>query len=158
MLKASSPGVVSALSDRWPYPLDDGRPRYAPSPRPLRIGDAERDQAAAALGEHFAAGRLRQEEFDTRLAAVYDATYRTDLDPLFADLPSPGPLRPASSAPGGAPTRYRGPRVTAPVVAVLLILLLPMIVAAAAAAHESVVPVVLLGWLGFVVFRRRTWR
>jgi dihydropyrimidinase len=29
----------------------------------LRIGDAERDSAATALGEHYAAGRLTKEEF-----------------------------------------------------------------------------------------------
>ncbi len=64
--------------------------------RPLRIGDAERDQAAASLGEHYAAGRLTKDEYDTRAEQVWSARFRHDLEPVFADLP--GPARPAVSA------------------------------------------------------------
>lgn len=53
----------------------------------VRIGDAERDQAAAALGEHYAAGRLSQEEFDERSDRALVARVQQDLEPLFADLP-----------------------------------------------------------------------
>jgi len=55
----------------------------------LRIGDAERESAAAALGEHFASGRLTREEYDERSTSVWSAKTRSDLWPLFADLPSP---------------------------------------------------------------------
>lgn len=54
-----------------------------------RIGDAEREAAAAALGEHFAAGRLDREEYDERSGRVWAAKTNSDLWPLFADLPSP---------------------------------------------------------------------
>jgi hypothetical protein len=37
------------------------------SREPLRIGDAERSQAAELLSEHMAEGRLTQLEFDERL-------------------------------------------------------------------------------------------
>jgi hypothetical protein len=57
----------------------------------LRIGTAERERAAADLGEHLAAGRLSTEEFDERVRRVYAARTATDLDPLFGDLPD---LRP----------------------------------------------------------------
>jgi hypothetical protein len=61
---------------------------------PQRIGDAERDQAAEYLREHMAAGRLNAAEFDERLTAALSAKVQTDLDRLFADLPSPTPQSP----------------------------------------------------------------
>jgi uncharacterized membrane protein len=60
-------------------------------PRPQRIGDAERDSAAALLREHMAQGRLTAEEFDERIEAALTAKVASDLDPLFTDLPGPGP-------------------------------------------------------------------
>jgi hypothetical protein len=53
----------------------------------LRIGDAERDAAAAALGEHYAAGRLTKDEYDERIDRVWEAKYDGELAPLFSDLP-----------------------------------------------------------------------
>jgi hypothetical protein len=71
---------------------------WVPAPRSqVRIGDVERDQAVSALGEHFVAGRLTQEEFDERSDTATRARYAGDLAPLFADLPGP-----AASAPRGA--------------------------------------------------------
>jgi len=63
---------------------------------PIRIGDAERDQAVAVLSEHFVAGRLTQDEFEERSNQATRARYADDLSPLFADLPEsaasqPGP-------------------------------------------------------------------
>ncbi|PSL05404.1 uncharacterized protein DUF1707 [Haloactinopolyspora alba] len=56
--------------------------------RSLRIGDAERDAAVSALGEHYAAGRLTKDEYDERASAVTAARFDADLDPLFTDLPA----------------------------------------------------------------------
>jgi len=53
----------------------------------LRIGDADREAAVADLGEHYAQGRLTKEEYDERTDAVWSARTRSDLAPLFADLP-----------------------------------------------------------------------
>lgn len=61
---------------------------------PLRIGDAERDQAVAVLSEHFVAGRLTQDEFEERSDQATRARYADDLAPLFADLPEPAALQP----------------------------------------------------------------
>lgn len=61
-----------------------------PDPR-LRIGDAEREAAVHALGEHFAAGRLDRDEFDERSAVAYAARTDAELRPLFGDLPAPHP-------------------------------------------------------------------
>jgi Domain of unknown function (DUF1707) len=55
----------------------------------LRIGDAEREAAVAALGEHYAAGRLSKDEFDERTAAGLTAPTLSALAPLFLDLPAP---------------------------------------------------------------------
>ncbi|WP_016696125.1 DUF1707 domain-containing protein [Rhodococcus rhodochrous] len=64
----------------------------------IRIGTAEREEAVALLGEHFAAGRLSLAEFDERVALATQATVRGDLIPLFADLPS-APAAMASTGP-----------------------------------------------------------
>jgi hypothetical protein len=61
---------------------------------PMRIGDAERDQAVAVLSEHFVAGRLTQEEFEERSDQATRARYTDDLSPLFADLPDPAASQP----------------------------------------------------------------
>jgi|tagenome__1003787_1003787.scaffolds.fasta_scaffold20988016_7 hypothetical protein len=55
----------------------------------LRIGDAERDAAVGALGEHFAAGRISKDEYDERAGAAWAARTQADLGPLFGDLPLP---------------------------------------------------------------------
>jgi hypothetical protein len=58
----------------------------------MRIGDAERDAAAADLGEHFTAGRLTLEELHERLEAVFAAKTIGQLARIMSDLPGPGRL------------------------------------------------------------------
>ena len=53
----------------------------------LRIGDADREAAAASLREHFAQGRLTLEEFQHRLGAVFSARTDRDLAGITRDLP-----------------------------------------------------------------------
>ena len=60
---------------------------------PIRIGDAERDQAVATLSEHFVAGRLTQDEFEERSEQATRARYIDELAPLFDDLPDPAELQ-----------------------------------------------------------------
>jgi DNA-binding transcriptional ArsR family regulator len=64
-----------------------------PAPPPdLRIGDAEREAAATALGEHFAQGRLTFDELTARLDATFAATTRREIARTIQDLPClPGP-------------------------------------------------------------------
>jgi Domain of unknown function (DUF1707)/Transcriptional regulator PadR-like family len=62
-------------------------PRY-PGPGPdLRAGDADREAAAAALGEHFALGRLTFAELITRLDAALTATTQREIARTTQDLP-----------------------------------------------------------------------
>ena len=70
----------------WPPPYGSMEPRPTQK-TPLRIGDAERDRAIAALGDHFAEGRLNAEEFDQRVDQAIKARFNEDLEPLFVDLP-----------------------------------------------------------------------
>jgi DNA-binding PadR family transcriptional regulator len=58
----------------------------APAPG-VRAGDADRAAAAAALGEHFAQGRLTLDEFHARLDATLAATTHGDLSEALRDLP-----------------------------------------------------------------------
>jgi hypothetical protein len=77
----SSPGWLPGPRDQW-----SGKPNGRPE---LRIGDAEREGAAWALGEHYAAGRLTKEEYDERAGAAWKARTHSELAPLFGDLPVP---------------------------------------------------------------------
>ncbi|HEY3262466.1 MAG TPA: DUF1707 domain-containing protein, partial [Pseudonocardiaceae bacterium] len=58
----------------------------------LRIGDAEREEALKALGEHMSVGRLDVNEYGERAAQVTAAKTRGELISLFADLPEPHPV------------------------------------------------------------------
>ena len=55
----------------------------------IRLSDAEREAAAADLGEHFAQGRLTADEHAERLEQVWGAKTRGEIAPIFRDLPSP---------------------------------------------------------------------
>lgn len=136
--------------------MDDSVPALRPpAPCALRIGDAERERAAAALSEHFSAGRLDREEFDARLSTAYAARTGGDLVPLFADLPEPRPFgRPLDPLPDRSPRmRPAGPPVVAVVLAVLLV---GLAIAGAVHGHP---PFLLLGfWWLLLAGRRRAWR
>ncbi|HEX7266328.1 MAG TPA: DUF1707 domain-containing protein [Streptosporangiaceae bacterium] len=64
----------------------------------IRVSDADRDHAAARLRDHFAEGRLTQEELDERISAALSAKTFGDLRRVMADLPQPEPV-PARAAP-----------------------------------------------------------
>jgi hypothetical protein len=102
----------------------------------VRIGTAERERAAAALGEHFAAGRLEVDEYDERVARVYAAKTTADLAALFDDLPRPAPPPPAP--PPVMPAVGRAPVLPAAVV------FLAVVVAVAVVATTHFLPFVLI--------------
>jgi hypothetical protein len=80
----------------------------------FRIGDAERERAASALADHYAAGRLDHTEYSERLDAIWTARTRADLDVLFADLPR-------LTAPEPPPRRHGPGRLPLPIVALLVL-------------------------------------
>ena len=66
--------------------------------RLVRIGDIERDRAAALLQEHHVAGRLTADEFEARVDAALRARTGVDIGVLFEDLPDPKPGSAVSTA------------------------------------------------------------
>jgi hypothetical protein len=82
-----------------PFPGGGGEQLRPRGPHALRIGDAERDAAAADLGEHYAAGRLTLDELNERLDAVFSAKTFGQLAKVMTDLPGLGRL-PWHAAPG----------------------------------------------------------
>lgn len=89
------------------------------SPEHLRVGDADRDAAVTALGDHYAAGRLTADEHDERMGRAWAARTYGDLVAIFADLPGPVPDPPGSTitragVPAPAPPAAAAPHPTAP--------------------------------------------
>jgi hypothetical protein len=68
----------------------------------LRVSDAERELAVAALREHLLAGRLTLEEFSERVGAAYEARTGHELVQVNADLPD---TPPAATAAARRPSR-----------------------------------------------------
>ncbi|HLX51185.1 MAG TPA: DUF1707 domain-containing protein [Streptosporangiaceae bacterium] len=82
----------------------------------IRISDADREHVAARLREHFAEGRLTQDELDERITAAFSAKTLGDLRPILADLPDSAPVTPQAARPPWAGRRgpvvvHRGPRL-----------------------------------------------
>jgi hypothetical protein len=57
----------------------------------IRISNAERDEAASALGQHLSTGRLELAEYEERCGRAAVARTRGELEALFEDLPAPHP-------------------------------------------------------------------
>ena len=53
----------------------------------VRVSDEQRDRAAAEVREHYAAGRLDDDELSERLDAIYHARTEDELRGLRKDLP-----------------------------------------------------------------------
>jgi hypothetical protein len=58
------------------------------APGDLRVSDADRDRALAALSEHYQAGRLTLEEFEERSEQTLKSKTARELAGLFTDLPT----------------------------------------------------------------------
>ena len=109
----------------------------------IRVSDADRDRVTARLREHFAEGRLTQDELDERISAALNAKTFGDLRPVMADLPepSPAPPRAARNPQWAGPPRValrRGPRI-------LPLVLIALLVAGLASGGG--------GWVLFAFFR-----
>lgn len=102
----------------------------------LRISDADRERAASALADHYAAGRLTAEEHSERLDRIWAARTHAEVAPVFRDLPGAGPVPPPPQARPSARTRRR-PRLPLP-----LLVLVALIGAVVVVAH---LPLILIG-------------
>ena len=141
----------------------------------MRVGNAEREAAAAELQEHFASGRLDQDELNDRLSAAFAAKTRGDLNALFTDLPSTGPSwsdagKPPHFAdngccPGGQYAWDAGRRPAPALVGMFFLAPVLMIIAAVSLfglgdGRPSIILLILAAFallrrLLFVIFRRR---
>jgi DNA-binding MarR family transcriptional regulator len=95
----------TAMLARPPQEVRNDRRPPAPG---MRAGDADRDAAAAALGEHFAQGRLTLDELSARLDTTLTATTHGELAQAARDLPDLT-MFPAR-LPRGKPARPRNKR------------------------------------------------
>ncbi len=86
----------------------------------VRIGDVDRDRAARALGEHYAAGRLERSEYDERVDAALTARTWGDLAPLFRDLPGPVPSQRAPAVVASPRSGHRRRLTFLPVLLILV--------------------------------------
>jgi len=83
----------------------------------LRIGTRERELAMGALDEHLREGRLDPTEYAERSAIAANARFRSEIDALFTDLPTPHPALPAAASAvpdGGSVPAPDGGSVPAP--------------------------------------------
>jgi hypothetical protein len=135
----------------------------------MRVSDADREQVAERLREHFAAGRLTSEELDERVAAALNAKTVGDLRAVMSDLPEPTPPGPQTGQEASGWSHRpvygyrRGPRLL-PLALVLIfaVLVLP----GAGFVIAAFLKLILLFWLFICVaglfaaarFRRRTRR
>jgi len=53
----------------------------------LRVSDEQRERAAQDIREHFAVGRLNEDELSDRVQAAYAARTQGELNAVLADLP-----------------------------------------------------------------------
>jgi hypothetical protein len=129
----------------------------------IRISDADRERVTGRLREHFAEGRLTQDELDERVSATLTAKTFGDLRPIVADLPEPVPAAPRGRRPGparpGWRPRRRGPRVLP---LVLLALIAALLIPSASWLAFAFVKLFVVFWLvvcvaGFFLGRAR-WR
>jgi hypothetical protein len=58
------------------------------APEGLRVSDQQREQVAQAIRDHYAAGRLNEEELTERVTAAYAARTDSELAELVKDLPA----------------------------------------------------------------------
>jgi uncharacterized protein DUF1707 len=132
-------------------------------PEHLRVGDAERDEVAVALHDHFVQGRLTRDELDERLERTLSARTAGDLREVTRDLPDPRSRRESSGATPAShhPVRRTHRHPHPPVVPILFVVLLVTALAAGPGGPVlGAVRVMLLAWLALAVIglvRHRRW-
>jgi hypothetical protein len=116
----------------------------------MRVSDADREQVAERLREHFAAGRLTSEELDERVTAALNAKTVGELRAVMADLPEPAPvgLQAGQEAPDWTYRPVYGYRRGPRVLPLALILLFAVIVLPSAGfVFLAFLKLILLFWL-----------
>jgi hypothetical protein len=89
----------------------------------IRAADADRERVAERLREHFAEGRLTNEELDERITTTLSAKTYGDLRRVMADLPEPGLVRQPWAGPPAGPARPVMVRTRPPLLPLAFLLL-----------------------------------
>jgi hypothetical protein len=121
----------------------------------MRASDAEREAVTARLRDHYAEGRLTQDELDERVSAALTAKTFGELRTLTTDLPGPAPVPPRTAArpswDGPPPWRHR--RHRPPVPLFLLIALLLVLASGGGWAVFAFFRLILVFWLVMMLTR-----
>jgi hypothetical protein len=138
------------------------------APGDLRVSDADRDRALAALSEHYQAGRLTLDEFEERSEQTLVSKTARELTGLFTDLPTTTqvvapPMGQAAAVPEARPHLPVG-RVMATAAGIAAIVIVVSVLARTGLAvhvggprRAFGLPIPLLVIL-FIVFRIGAWR
>jgi hypothetical protein len=121
----------------------------------MRASDAEREAVTARLRDHYAEGRLTQDELDERVSAALTAKTFGELRTLTTDLPGPAAVPPRTAArpswDGPPPWRHR--RHRPPVPLFLLIALLLVLASGGGWAVFAFFRLILVFWLVMMLTR-----
>jgi Domain of unknown function (DUF1707) len=123
----------------------------------MRASDADREALTARLRDHYAEGRLTQDELDERVSVALSAKTFGELRSLTTDLPGPAVVPPHTAARpswGGPPPwrrhyHYRRP----PVPLILLIILLVALSSGGGWAVFGFFQLILVFWLAMMLTR-----
>jgi hypothetical protein len=109
----------------------------------MRASDADREALTARLRDHYAEGRLTQDELDERVSAALGAKTFGELRTLTTDLPGPVPVPPRTVArpTWDGPPPWRRHRHHRPPVGLFLLIALLLVLSSGG------------GWVVFGFFR-----
>jgi Domain of unknown function (DUF1707) len=118
----------------------------------IRVGDAEREGALAALREHYAYGRLDAAELEERITAALIARTRSDLARLFFDLPGerrawPPPPRRSSYRPLRLAGRVLGAATVSALLVGMIVAFLVTVLFVTAVTFGGLLWIIVFWWL-----------
>ena len=121
----------------------------------MRASDADREAVAARLRDHYAEGRLTEDELDERVSAALGAKTFGELRLLTTDLPGPVPvlLRTTARPSRGGPPQWRHHRHRTPVPLFVLIALLLVLASGGGWALFAFFRLILVFWLVMMLTR-----
>jgi len=121
----------------------------------MRASDADREAVAAKLRDHYAEGRLTQDELDERVSVALTAKTFGELRTLTTDLPGAAPVPPRTVArpARGGPPQWRHHRHRPPVPLIVLIALLLMVASGGGWGLFAFFQLILVFWLVMMLTR-----